>query len=220
MKLTFPRMSRADRRRWRAAKNVADLGQLMALWLEGDIASWPGYQPNCGPDEETKDLLLSLATVNRLGYLTICSQPGESGTGADGLWWEQRAAVEGFVADRALYYRLLDAAEKAGLLVTVRDPAVTNTHDGPVTITTRDGEPHTSLGGPLSYRDMRTMWPVISEAAFLDLADAVQVSITAPEYGSAGNRLWVVLDILTSQLQDEADDPWAPNKPIATPGST
>ncbi|GGZ19658.1 DUF6919 domain-containing protein [Streptomyces nitrosporeus] len=42
MKLRIPWMSRADRRRWRSARTVADLGELMALWLEGEIASRPG----------------------------------------------------------------------------------------------------------------------------------------------------------------------------------
>ncbi|MGW1620979.1 DUF6919 domain-containing protein, partial [Streptomyces sp. NPDC002172] len=35
-------MSRSDRRRWRSARTISDLGELMALWLEGTIASRPG----------------------------------------------------------------------------------------------------------------------------------------------------------------------------------
>ncbi|MGW9411848.1 DUF6919 domain-containing protein [Streptomyces diastaticus] len=38
-------MSRADSHRWRAARTPADLSDLMALWLEGGLASRPGYEP-------------------------------------------------------------------------------------------------------------------------------------------------------------------------------
>ncbi|MEW1817762.1 DUF6919 domain-containing protein [Streptomyces diastaticus] len=42
-------MSRADSRRWRAARTPADLGDFMALWLEGGLSSRPGYEPHWGP---------------------------------------------------------------------------------------------------------------------------------------------------------------------------
>ncbi|WP_031099057.1 DUF6919 domain-containing protein [Streptomyces sp. NRRL S-15] len=114
MKLTLPWMSRADRRRWKSARTVADLGELMSLWLEGEIASRPGYAPRYGPDEETAHLVPSLAALCRAGYITTCSQPGSAGTGADGLWWEQRAAVEMVVTDPELLHLLVDVASTAG----------------------------------------------------------------------------------------------------------
>jgi len=73
MKLRLPWMRRSDRRRWKAAGSLADLGELMALWLEGKVASWPGYAPNYGPDDETKDLVPTLAACNRAGYVTVGS---------------------------------------------------------------------------------------------------------------------------------------------------
>ncbi|GAA3372255.1 hypothetical protein GCM10017744_103040 [Streptomyces antimycoticus] len=51
--MPLPWMSRADRRRWKSARTVLDLGWLMARWLEGEIASRPGYQPRFGPDKES-----------------------------------------------------------------------------------------------------------------------------------------------------------------------
>ncbi len=144
VKPTLPWMSRSDRRCWRSAQTVADLGALMALWLEGDLRSWPGYMPGCGPDEETAHLVPSLAALNRAGFLTIASQPGEAGVGHDGSWWEQRAAVEGFVSDRTLYHRLLDAAEAADLTVAVHD-AQAGVDDPAITVTTVDGEPYTAF---------------------------------------------------------------------------
>ncbi len=41
-----PKMSRTDRRAWKQARTLAELGELTARWLEGDIASQPGYMPN------------------------------------------------------------------------------------------------------------------------------------------------------------------------------
>ncbi|WP_157881130.1 DUF6919 domain-containing protein [Streptomyces griseoruber] len=82
--MQLPWMSWSDRRRWRSAHTVADLGELMALWLEGELRSWPGYMPGCGPDEETTHLIPSLAALNRAGFLTIASQPGETGTATTG----------------------------------------------------------------------------------------------------------------------------------------
>jgi len=43
------RMSRCDRRAWEQARTLLELGELVARWLEGDIASQPGYMPDCGP---------------------------------------------------------------------------------------------------------------------------------------------------------------------------
>ncbi|MEU1516288.1 hypothetical protein ABZ490_29820 [Streptomyces sp. NPDC005811] len=208
-------MSRSDRRRWRSAHTVADLGELMALWLEGDLRSWPGYMPRCGPDEETTHLIPSLAALNRAGFLTTASQPGEAGTGHDGLWWEQHAAVEGLVSDRMLYYRLLDAAKAAGLDVAV-DDAQTGTHDPGIIATTVDGEPFTEFGARLSYRDMRTIWPVIREPAFISLATAVRMAIVAPEPGIEGERLWPVLDFVTGLRQHDTDNPWNSPAPSET----
>ncbi|MGP9023208.1 DUF6919 domain-containing protein (plasmid) [Streptomyces sp. BR1] len=206
-------MSRADRRAWKSAKTVADLGELMAQWLEGTLASWPGYQPNYGPDEETLHLVPTLVALNRAGFLTVGSQPGERGTGADGMWWEQKAAVEGFVTDRALYYRLLDAARVFRMEVTVHDPA-TNTREEQIIVTTRDGEPYTGFGGTLDVDDLITMWPVIGKDAFGDVASAVFLTIAAPEFGTAGECLWVLLDYLIGQRREEDDDPWASGKPV------
>jgi hypothetical protein len=205
--MQLPWMSRSDRRRWRSAYIVADLGELMALWLEGELRSWPGYMPGCGPDQETMHLVPSLAALNRAGFLTVTSQPGEAGTGHDGLWWEQHAAVEGFVSDRTLYYRLLDAAQTAGLTVAVND-SHSGVHDPAITVTTVDGEPYTAFGGRLSRRDMRAIWPVIRKQAFASLATATRMTITAPEPGIHGERLWPVLDFVTGLRQHDPDNPW------------
>lgn len=201
-------MSRSDRRTWRAPQSVAALGEPMARWLEGTIRSWPGYAPNWGPDKETAHLVPSLAALCRAGFVTTFFQPGLAGTGADGLWWEQRATVQGYVRDRALYHRLVLAAEQAGLHVVANDPEARHYED-PVTVTTRDGEPVTTTGYDLGYRDMRVQWRGVSPAAFDDLALAVDLAIVTPEYGTDGERLWVALDFVTGLRVHDEDSPWS-----------
>nr|WP_055637724.1 hypothetical protein [Streptomyces griseoruber] len=89
-------------------------------------------------------------------------------------------------------------------------------HDPAVTVTTVDGEPYTAFGSRLSYRDMRTIWPVIREDAFVSLATAVRMTIAASEPGIDGERLWPVLDFLTGLRQHDPGNPWnspAPGEP-------
>lgn len=207
--LTLPWMSRADRRRWKSARTIADLGELMALWLEGEIASRPGYQPRFGPDEETGHLVPTLAALCRAGYVTTCSQPGFAGTGANGLWWEQRAAVELVVTDAVLFHRLVDAAHAAGMLVRIND----HRHDGgvqekPVVVTTCDGEPMTAFGGRISRADMAIEWPGLDSGLYDQVTHGTYVSIVAPEYGPAGERLWTALDFLTGRRREDRANPW------------
>ncbi|MFH9983364.1 DUF6919 domain-containing protein [Streptomyces sp. NPDC017179] len=205
--LTLPWISRADRRRWRSARSVADLGELMALWLEGEIASRPGYQPRFGPDEETEHLVPTLAALCRAGYVTTCSQPGFAGTGADGLWWEQRAALELVVTDRALLHHLLGAVRAAGMLVRVNDHCRGGVQDQPVVVTTRDGEPVTAFGGRIRRADMAIQWSGLDRGLYDQVAHGTYVSVVAPEYGTADERLWVVLDHLTCLRRHDPDSP-------------
>lgn len=177
-------MKREDRRRWQEAVTLANLGQLMALWLEGRIGSWPGYASNCPPDEETQHLIRPLAAMCRAGFVTVQSQPGLAGPDYQGKDWRQRAAVEGFVSDRALLARLQSAARSVDAEVSM---------DQPIVATTRAGRPYTAFGGRPSRGQMRCMWPVISKPAYAALEASTHLAIVAPEYGSAGERLWPAL---------------------------
>ena len=206
--MKLPWMSSTDRRAWKSAKTVADLGELMARWLEGDIASRPGYQPRFGPDEETEHLVPTLAALCRAGYVTTCSQPGFAGTGADGLWWEQRAAVELVVTDADLFQRLVDAATAAGMLVRVHDYSRGRAPEYPVIATTCDGEAVTAFGGRIGRADMAIQWPGLDRDLYDQVAHGTYVSIVAPEYGTAGERLWVVLDFLTGLRREDPANPW------------
>jgi hypothetical protein len=103
-------MNRADRKLWAAARTLADLGELTAQWLEGRIASVPGYMPGWGPDPETAPHIPVLAAANRAGFLTVNSQS------ADGPW---EAWVNGFVCDEALEW-LRAACDRSGLVMSGR----------------------------------------------------------------------------------------------------
>ncbi|GAA5083032.1 DUF6919 domain-containing protein [Streptomyces similanensis] len=194
-------MSRADRRRWASARTLGDLGELMALWLEGEIGSRPGYQPRYGPDEETEHLVPVLAALCRAGYVTTCSQPGLAGPGYDGRRWEQRAAVELVVTDPALEDRLLKAAHGAGLVVVVNDYVRGGVHDRPVPVTTRDGERVTCFGGRISRSYMAILWPGLDGRLYQQVTHGTYISVIAPEYGPAGERLWEALWPLTRTPQ-------------------
>ncbi|MFE7934325.1 DUF6919 domain-containing protein [Streptomyces sp. NPDC057456] len=218
--MPLPWMSWSDRRRWRSARTIADLGELMALWLEGEMASRPGYQPRCGPDEETKHLVPTLAVLCRSGYVTTCSQPGLVGTGVDGLWWEQRAAVELVVTDPELLNRLVDAAYAAGLIVRINDHRPDGgVREQPVVATTCDGEPVTAFGGQISRADMAIQWPGLDRDLYREVSTGTYVSVVAPEYGPAGERLWVTLDFLTGRRHNDTVDPWASSTRPAGPAS-
>lgn len=66
----MPHLPLAD---WRDARSLADLGELMARFLEGAIDEAPTFVGR--PDPETDPLVAVLAQVNRAGYVTTCSQP-------------------------------------------------------------------------------------------------------------------------------------------------
>lgn len=190
-------MSRADRRRWNSARTVADLGELMALWLEGEIASRPGYQPRFGPDEETAHLVPVLAALCRTGYVTTCSQPGLIELDVEGRWWEQRAGVQLVVTDRALQRRLVEAVRAAGMIVRVNDYRRGGVQGPPVVVTMADGEPFTAFGGRVGRADMRIQWPGLRRQLYAQVAHGTHLSVIAPEYGPGGERLWETLALLT-----------------------
>ncbi|MFD9964834.1 DUF6919 domain-containing protein [Amycolatopsis sp. NPDC058986] len=190
-------MKRADRRQWAAASDLRALGELTARWLEGTLASQPGYAPGYGPDDETRELIPTLAAANRAGYLTDCSQPGiPAGPGYDGAIWAQRAAVSGWL-DVDRLPELAAQATTAGLLVVSHTPKNSrfnrNGGDEWVVVTTRDGEARTGFGGRLSSRDVASRFDVCSRKAIDAVRAAGQLSIVDPAWGR-NDVLWPLLE--------------------------
>src|SRR5690606_11856930 len=200
VKIRLPFLERRLDRRWKTAATLGALGDPMALWLAGELASWPGHAPGSGPDADTRELTPTLAAANRAGYVTVASQPGvDPEVGFDGLIWQQKAAVEGFVRDRNLLRDLIDAAYESGLDVEVADTL--DTGERGIIVTLRGGEPHTGFGGYLNGAELRGMWPGIGSGALDDLFGSARITLAAPEYGAAaGVRVWQVLESVISRV--------------------
>lgn len=187
-----PQMRRRDAERWYAARTLADLGELTAQWLEGDLASQPGYAANCGPDDETGHLVPVLAAANRAGYLTNSSQPGvPDEIGYDDATWCQRAGVTGF-AEPVLAQRIHDVCTAAGLTVHLYSPAVRRGGRHGSTVTTRAGQPVTGFGRRLPRRLIRFLYEDCHQDAVADILAAHQVTVVDPVWGR-DNVLWPVL---------------------------
>ncbi|MFB8314707.1 hypothetical protein ACFC5T_40315 [Streptomyces sp. NPDC055961] len=190
-------MSIRDRRRWKNAATWTEVGELMARWLEGEIASRPGYAARYGPDEETEHLVPVLAAACRAGYITTNSQPGESGAGLRGESWEQRAAVTGLVTDPGLLDRLTAAALAEGLVVLVDDHTA-EIYGEPYICTTVSGEPFTAFGGYVDHANLTLVeWRGLRPELVEQAAAGVYLTLAAPEWGPAGERLWPLLDRVT-----------------------
>ena len=206
------RMSRADRRAWEQARTLAELGELTVRWLEGDIASQPGYMPNCGPDPETAGLIPTLARLNRAGYVTVGSQPGMAPTeGYDGRLWSQRAAVSGF-ADDATGARILTAVERTGQLVLIAHNTPPKRRWWPrrrpsmgmaVTAAGHGHRVHTHFGARMSLGDVEGCFGGLGRDGFAAVRDAHQVTVIDPVWGR-DEYLWHVLDAVTvDRIGDE-----------------
>jgi hypothetical protein len=164
---------------------------LMARWLEGDLTSWPGYAV-AGPDDETADLVPTLARANRAGFVTDASQPACDETGVNGHRWRQRAAVSGLVGDEELLNALARVAEAHRLTILVRTVDEGSQRPG-ITVTQVDGEAYTAFGSRLSRRELRHMWLGVSWSALAEIEAAWQVTLIDPMYGR-DDRLWTALD--------------------------
>ncbi|RSD26433.1 DUF6919 domain-containing protein [Amycolatopsis eburnea] len=196
------RVSKADRRRWLAAETLLDLGRVTADWLEDTVGSQPGYQPGYGPDPETEPLIVTLARVNRAGFLTAASQPGMNPcTGYDGATWSQRAAVEGFLEEHRAA-ALADRARDHGLTVVLHPPAaLVRRHRRPLEpwtpVTLREGLVMTGFGGFRTARDLRSSvvgyGGLCSRTAVAAVTHAAQLTIVDLDYRDS-SRLWELLD--------------------------
>jgi hypothetical protein len=105
--LRINRMSRADAARWASCRDMADLGEMVVAWLNGEVAQTPGH---CGPPcDETIPLIPVLTAVNRAGFVTDNSQRAGCRAGRTCNAW-----VIGF-ADDEVQARLFEATQGTGL---------------------------------------------------------------------------------------------------------
>jgi len=184
-------MTPEDAARWEAARTLADLGELTALWLEGTIKSMPGYYG--GSDGETRDLIAVLAAVNRAGYATTVSPPREPPvTGYDGETWIQRAAVEGFAGTDVLGDLRAHVAATPLILVATPAASTNGTWETRIPVTLDGDTENTAFGGvpPVSHLD--DIYGDCHPDLITAITSAWQVTIVYPEWGR-NDVLWPAL---------------------------
>jgi hypothetical protein len=89
------RVNRHDRKAWKSARTLDDLGELVIRWLNGEITETPDHMAE--PDPETVPLIDALTVINRGGLITVMSQRAESDGGQAWNTW-----VDGFATDAVL----------------------------------------------------------------------------------------------------------------------
>lgn len=193
-----PIVTEADSERlWASARTLTDVGQLTARWLDGEL---PGcFVQDAPPDDETADIPGGiLASLNRAGYVTECSQPGHDWTpGWEMTEWRQRAGVM-LLCDQ-VHAAVLAVALLADvdLIVAVHRPRRFRTRWGcfrnevPVTEACRSDPGETCwFGRPTPRRHWKWMGRLNGNRRMgRILAGAWQVTVVDPVWGR-NDRLW------------------------------
>lgn len=189
---------------WRDARHIDEVGAAMAGWLEGRIGSRPGYARGFGPDGETAHLVPVLARLNRRGYVTTDSQPGTDAVAFDGRRWEQRAAVQGWIAGGdPLLGRILRTARAAGLIVSAHGSGRAVGPSRGLLATRWGGEPHTGFGGRPGRLQLATELSGIGRRARRELArHGVLLAVIDPVWGR-DTVLWSALDQAIDFMHDD-----------------
>jgi hypothetical protein len=180
-------LARRAHNRWAQASTLQDLADLTALWLEGRLNHHPNYGRR--PDPETTLITPILSRLNRAGFLTSNSQPGDIRHGRYNAEWRQRAWVDGFTDPRSAGV-LARAATKAGLIahVTAPGPEV----PAKIPVTTWNKQAKTRVGGRRGVEDVALEFEGSSPAAVQAVCAATQFAIVDPEWGR-DDVLWPLL---------------------------
>jgi len=199
---------------WHEAESLLNLGELGAQWLEGKIDHLPAYG-GTAPDPETEPLIPALAALNRAGFFTENSQPGEL---TDHLW--QRATVSGF-CDEELAIRIHHAIAQTGLIGFICLPDAKNEIlPIPVTLDRSDSPPddgqeqiapgvkiHTWTGCPADAESIDHFYvSELSPAAVAVLHNSWQLEIVDPVWGR-NDLLWPVLVSAVGRADAASYDP-------------
>ena len=170
---------------WREAGTLVELGTLMARWLEGDLRFQPGYA-GPAPDDETASLVPVLAALNRKGYVTDFSQPGE----VDGEW-VQRAAVSGFCSEGTAQH-IYDAVLETDLIPLVWEP-IPVSHLYQLCVSREGRRQNTWAGSPIDLENIEHCYAgELGQAGLRALMEAFQVTVVDPHWGR-DELLWSTL---------------------------
>ena len=186
------RMSAADRATWSNTRTLDDVGERTAQWLEGEVASQPGYLGPVDTDEDlAPGMTATLAALNRSGMVTDSSQAGFDGPGFDGARWQQRAAVSGFATTEAVERIDNAIAPVDGLHLSHRRGSTWSLRSQ-LPVTWRDGRTYTDFGGRLSNTAIADQYDECGPDAVRELQAAEQVVVWDEEPGR-NDRLWPAL---------------------------
>jgi hypothetical protein len=186
-------LTRQDRRRWAAARTLAELGELTAQWLEGSVASQPGYYGPVDVDEQdAPGMTAVLVRLNRAGLVSNCSQAGHDGLDDAGAHWRQLAAVTGF-AEQTTVDQLTTAltGTRYQTIVWPCASGMRNRGRG-IVVTSADGRPVTRFGDQIGrYVIANEIYDGCHQDAIAAVCAALQVTLYDPQPGA--NDLWPTL---------------------------
>lgn len=190
-------VKRRNRKLWASARNLDDLGECMALWVEGSIASCPGYHGRT--DLPTPELTALCTDLCRAGVVTVQSHPGMEWHDNVAWYGRSRICIEAFTDDAGLA-RLREACDGTDLMVVAhRTPArrwFGRTEGPDIPLVQWDYRTVLTLCHPIDRSYVGTMWDGISGEAFDAVLDAWQVAVIDPEWG----RNEHLFDTLTSRF--------------------
>lgn len=183
-------------RLWAEARSLLDLCYLTNRWLIGELGGLPTYWGICDVDD-APGMRMTLIVLNRLGFLTVGSQEGFSGT-VDGHDVQQLAAVEGFATPAVC--DMIRAALAGTDYQMVASPARAhwwNRQEHRIPATWYDGAPVTQFGYNEAGGEIAAQYDICHPTTIAALRDAQQVLI----YDSAAGRngMWAVLGGLGDQ---------------------
>jgi len=158
---------------WAEAQSFGELCELTARFIEGDLAYMPGYLAE-GVAEETNPIAPYLANLNRSGFLTVCSQPGQ-----DEPDWKQRAFVDGFALE-PVARQLAKVTLATDLLVVAAPPGYHTGYRLPVIL--RDFQPH-GWSGSTGFEELEFFHEDCGLFAFAQLSEAWSVSVVDLVWG-------------------------------------
>lgn len=159
---------------WSAAQSLSDLGELTTLWILGRIQSHPLSQ-DAPPDDETMKIRAALVRLNRQGFVTDFSQPGEKLKNG----FAQRAAVSGFCPE-TIAKKLASTTLCSDLIALAYPPGASGGCRIPITLD--DYHPFTWLGSS-GFEDNRAPFEGLNRKALESLRQSWYVVLVDPRWG-------------------------------------
>lgn len=194
-----------QKRRWRNANDVGQIGLLVADWLRGETEYLP-WEVCPRPYKETRDedgLIELLADLNTAGFITLCSQPATK-RALPVLGWSQRAALA-LLLDAPRLDRIVQTVRDAGLGAQIAQTIpeeLSRGSNGLIPVTLQGHRVVTRFGG-LDLQSVRTeLFEPCSPTMIDTLSGLAHVVIYDPEWGRQ-TTLW---DALRGMLRPDDED--------------